>query len=55
MDNITRKKISQSMKGRRKSATHKKHISQAMKDKQLTKEHKKHISEGMKSYYNSQK
>lgn len=53
MDSITRHKISQSMKKRKKSATHRKHISQAMKDKKLTKEHKDNISNGMKRHYDS--
>ena len=55
MDSITRRKISQSMKGRNKSAPHKKRIKQSMLGKKLSKQHKDNISKGMKLYYNSQK
>lgn len=53
MDSITKRKISQSLKGRKKSATHKKRIKQSMLGKKLTKEHKDNISKGMKQHYDS--
>ena len=37
-----------SMRGKKKSATHKKHISQSMKKLKMTKEHKEAIAEAMK-------
>ncbi|MCS3009506.1 hypothetical protein NXX98_16775 [Bacteroides thetaiotaomicron] len=40
MDELTKKKISAKMKGRKKSATHIKHIKQALTGRKLSKEHK---------------
>lgn len=48
MDELTKKKISAKMKGRKKNATHIKHIKQALTGRTLTKEHKENISDGMK-------
>ena len=48
MDELTKKKISAKLKGRKKLATHKKKISQSLKGRKLTEEHKKKISEAMK-------
>ena len=46
-----KKKISKTMTGRKKSATHKKHISQSLKNRKLTDEHKENISKSMKLKY----
>ena len=48
MDDIIKKKISYSLKGRKKSATTRKRISQALKGRKLSKEHKRRISQSMK-------
>lgn len=48
MNELTRKKISAKMKGRKKTATHIKHIKQALTGRKLSKEHKENISSGMK-------
>jgi len=48
MDELTKKKISISMRGKKKSATHRKHISEAMKRLKMTNNHKKAISKAMK-------
>ena len=48
MDEFTKKKISMSMRGKKKSATHKKHISQSMRKIKMSEEHKKAIAEAMK-------
>lgn len=48
MNEVTKKKISAKMKGRKKSATHIKHIKQSLTGRKLTKEHKENISDGMK-------
>ena len=55
MDEITKHKISLKLRGRRKSATHRKHISQALKGVPKTKEHKEHIGESMKGKWNKNK
>ena len=51
MNEFTKKKISKTMTGRKKSATHKKHISQSLKNRKLTDEHKENISKSMKLKY----
>ena len=48
MNELTKKKISMSMRGKKKSATHKKHISQSIKKLKMSKEHKEAIAEAMK-------
>ena len=48
MDEITKRKISAKLKGRKKLATHKKNISQSLTGKKLSEEHKKNIAEAMK-------
>ena len=48
MDNIIKKKISYSLKGRKKSATTRKRISQALKGRKLSEEHKKRIGQSMR-------
>ena len=48
MNYIIKKKISYSLKGRRKSASIKKRISQALKGRKLSEEHKKRISQSMR-------
>lgn len=49
MDELTKKKISTKMKGRKKSATHIKHIKQALTGRKLSDEHKHNISISMKN------
>lgn len=48
MNELIKKKISYSLKGRRKSATTKKRISQALKGRKLSEEHKKRIGKSMR-------
>ena len=48
MDELTKKKISYSMRGKKKSATHRKNISLAMRKLKMTEEHKRAIAESMK-------
>ena len=48
MDELTKKKISMSMRGKKKSATHRKTISLSMRKLKMTKEHKEAIAEAMK-------
>jgi hypothetical protein len=48
MDELTKKKISMSMRGKKKSATHRKNISLSMRKLKMTKEHKEAIAEAMK-------
>ena len=48
MNELTKKKISYSLRGRKLSATHKKKISQSMKRIKMTEEHKKAIAIAMK-------
>lgn len=55
MNEVTKKKISAKMKGRKKSATHIKHIKQSLTGRKLTKEHKENISDGMKEMNKSKK
>lgn len=47
MNELTKMKISAKMKGRKKSATHRKHISQSLTNRTLTEEHKQHIKEAI--------
>ena len=51
MDELTKKKISAKLKGRKKLATHKKNISQSLKGRKLSKQHKNNIAEAMKKKY----
>lgn len=55
MNEFTKKKISKTMTGRKKTATHKKHISQSLKNRKLTNEHKENISKSMKLVYKKKK
>jgi len=48
MNDIIKKKISYSLKGRKKSATTKKRISQALRGRKLSEVHKHRISQSMK-------
>ena len=48
MNELLKKKISMSMRGKKKSANHKKHISQSMKKLKKTNEHKEAIGKAMK-------
>lgn len=48
MDDITKHKIANTLKGRKHSATTNKRISQALKGRKLSDKHKRHISEAMK-------
>lgn len=48
MDEITKRKISAKLKGRKKLATHKKKISQSLRGRKLSEEHKNNIAEAMK-------
>lgn len=48
MDEITKRKISAKLKGRKKLATHKKKISQSLTGRKLSEEHKNNIAEAMK-------
>ncbi len=47
MNELIKKKISYSLKGRRKSASTKKRISQALKGRKLSETHKRKISQSM--------
>ena len=51
MNEQTKRKISNTLRGRKKSATTKKLISQALKNQPKTKQHKKAISEAMIAYW----
>lgn len=53
MDELIKKKISASLKGRKKRATHKKRISQSLKSRKLTKEHKENITKSLQSYWSN--
>lgn len=48
MNEVTKKKISLKLKGKKKSATHIKHIKKSLIGRKLSKEHKEHISQSMK-------
>ena len=48
MDSLTKKKISMSLKGKKKSATHRKKISQSLNGRKLSDKHKLNISKAMK-------
>lgn len=48
MDELTKKKISMSMRRKKKSSTHRKNISLSMRKLKMTKEHKEAIAEAMK-------
>lgn len=47
MDELTKKKISLKLRGRKKSATHRKKISQSLTGRKLTKEHKSNIGKSI--------
>lgn len=47
MDELTKKKISVKLRGRKKTATHRKKISQSLTGRKLTKEHKYNISKSI--------
>ena len=47
MDELTKKKISIKLRGRKKTATHRKKISQSLTGRKLTKEHKYNISKSI--------
>ena len=49
MNEITKKKISLKLKGKKKTATHIKHIKESLIGRKLSKEHKEHISQSMKN------
>lgn len=51
MDELTKKKISAKLKGRKKLAIHKKNISQSLKGRKLSEQHKNNIAEAMKKKY----
>lgn len=55
MNEFKKKKISKTMTGQKKTATHKKHISQSLKNRKLTDEHKENISKSMKLVYKKKK
>lgn len=55
MKEETKRKISLTLKGRKKSANHKKRIAQAMKRVRRTREHNKAISEAMKIIWKKRK
>lgn len=48
MDELTKKKISKTLQGRKRSATTINRIRQALKGRKLSDKHKQHISEAMK-------
>lgn len=50
MDELTKKKISNTLKGKKKSANHKKHISESLTGRKLRQEHKNKIKESVKKY-----
>jgi uncharacterized protein YaiI (UPF0178 family) len=54
MNELTKKRISAKLTGRKKSATHRKHISFALTNRKLSNEHKKHIAESMQKYWQEQ-
>lgn len=47
MDDLTKQKIANTLRGRKHSATTNKRISQALNGRKLSDKHKKHISEAM--------
>lgn len=51
MNELTKRKISYALRGRKKSTNTKKLISQALKNQQKTNQHKKAISIGMIEYW----
>lgn len=55
MDDKTKKKISQRLKGRKKGSTHRKNISLAMRNIKHTEAHNKAISEAMKIIWKKRK
>lgn len=55
MNELTKHKISISMRGKRKLATHKRKISEALKGRNLSKEHKEKISKTMNEVWKKRK
>lgn len=55
MDELTKKKISMKLKGKKKLATTKYRISRAMRGKKKSEKHKENISIAMNEYYNKKK
>lgn len=55
MKEETKKKISARLRGRKKSATHRKHISQGLQCLRKTKEHREHLSVSLKEYHKNNK
>lgn len=55
MNEITKKKISKKLKGRKKTATTKFRIRQSLMNRKLSQEHKQHISESMIKYHKNRK
>lgn len=55
MNEITKKKISLKLKGRKKNATTKWKISQSLRNRKLSEEHKENISKAMISYHKNNK
>lgn len=55
MNELTKRKISLKLKGRKKLATTRKRISQALKGKKKSEDHKHNISEGMTTYWSIRK
>ena len=51
MNELTKRKISNALRGRKKSTNTKKLISQALKNQPKTKQHKQAISEAMKALW----
>lgn len=47
MNELTKRKISNKLRGRKHSATHNEHIKQSLKGRKLTKKHKENISKAM--------
>lgn len=55
MNEITRRKISYALKGRKKTATTKKKISQALRNQRKTDKHKEAIAEAMRAKWQERK
>lgn len=55
MNEYIKHKISLSMRGKRKLATHKRNISEALKNRSLSPKHKDNISKAMKATWKKRK
>lgn len=53
MDAITKKKISVALRGRKKSASHRRAIAEAMRGLKKSPSHKKRLSIALRTYHNN--